>query len=228
MKTINQKNLSLACLMLLSFATVNLSAQDETKHVEFGVRFMPTLTSFDMKTSSGGTVAGSGVFGWGASAFLGYNFTPNIGVQVEGIYTSISQKYKEVNVEREINLKYINIPLLLSLNTGKQKMVNFNIVAGPQIGLSVGSSVFSSGGDSTNVNAVLQVKKGDLGLAYGAGLDFGLNEAKTIRLGIGFRGVYGLLDISDNNGTTSNGNFYIIDKAQVKTYSGYVGLSVLF
>jgi hypothetical protein len=75
---------------------------------------------------------------------------------------------------------------------------------------------------------VLAVKKGDLGVAYGAGLSFGLTPAKTFRLGIGFRGVYGLIDISDNNNALADDSYYLLDRSHIKTYSGYVGLSFLF
>lgn len=222
MKISNDKfKLCITIVALLIAGAFKASAQ----RGEFGIRFMPTVSSLDLNTSSGGKVTGDATLGYGFGAFLGFNFTEHVGVQVEGIYSKIRQKYKEDDVEHEISLKYFNIPLLLSLNTGKTKMVNFNIVAGPQMGLSVGSS-FSVGSDSSN--AVLSVKKGDLGLAYGAGLDFGLNEMKTFRLGIGFRGVYGLFDVSDNSGSTTTESYYILDRTHIKTYSGYIGLSYLF
>ncbi len=113
-----------------------LSAQ----HAEFGVRFMPTFSQFDVQTSDGGTVAGTVTLGYGGGIFLGYTFNDFIGIQGEIIYSSINQKYKEFDVEQKINLKYVNIPLLLTLNTGKASPVNFGVVAGPQIGISVGSS----------------------------------------------------------------------------------------
>jgi hypothetical protein len=75
---------------------------------------------------------------------------------------------------------------------------------------------------------VLAVKKGDLGFAYGAGIDFGLNPAKSFRLGIGFRGVYGLFDISDNNRNLNTESYYLLGKTHVKTYSGYAGISYIF
>ena len=212
-------------IILFAFA---LKAEAQKK-VEFGLRYMPTVSSFEMKTSSGGTVKGQATLGYGVGAFLGFNFTDHVGIQGEIIYSSISQKYKEMDVEREINLKYINIPLLFSLNSGKSNPVNLNIVAGPQIGLSVGSSVNSTGGNGTYTSqAVLSIKKSDIGVAYGAGIDFGLNEALTFRLGLGFRGVLGLIDISDNNKTADKDTYYIVDQSKIKTYSGYLGISFLF
>jgi hypothetical protein len=209
--------------MLLILVTPVMNAQKG----EFGLRFMPTVSNFDIQTSEGGKISGDATLGYGAGAILGFNFTDHIGIQGEAIYSTLNQKYTEDDIDREIKLEYINIPLLLSYNTGKLKPVNFNVVVGPQIGLSIGSELLQNSGDP-NDEAVLSVKKGDLGFAYGAGFDFGLNTAKTFRLGIGFRGVYGLLDISDNSNNISTENYYVLDKAHVKTYSAYLGLSFLF
>ena len=130
-------------------------------------------------------------------------------------------------MDRNINLKYVNIPLLLALNTSKSKAFNFGIVAGPQIGLNVGSKLLSSSGDNSS-KPILSIKKGDLGFAYGAGIDFGLNDANSFRLGLGFRGVYGLIDISDNSATLTDNSYYILDRTKIKVYSGYIGISFLF
>ena len=224
------KNLKFRFIICISFSallfsiTLNANAQS----AEFGLRFMPTVSALDMKTSSGGTVTGQATLGYGIGALLGYNFSNHVGIQGEAIYSSITQKYKEQDVERKINLKYVNIPLLLSLNTNKTGSVNLNAVAGPQIGISVGSSVFTSGGNESNTTAIIDVKKGDLGLAYGAGVDFALSPAGAVRLGIGFRGVYGLFDISDNNNSTTTDSYYILDRTHLKTYSAYAGLSIVF
>lgn len=217
--------ISFAALLVVGALQVN------AQKAELGFRFMPTFSSFDMKTSDGGTVKGEVTLGYGAGALLGFNFTDNVGIQAEVIYSSISQKYKEVDVEYKVNLRYVNIPLMLSLNTGKTQTVNANIVAGLQVGVSVGSNTTTSasGGEGTNnPEPLLIIKKGDLGFAYGAGVDFGLTPSKTFRLGIGFRGVYGLLDISDNSTNTTTDSYYILDKTHIKTYSGYIGISWIF
>jgi hypothetical protein len=218
------KIIVIATVILLANITV-ISAQS----VEFGARFMPTFSQFDVQTSTGGTVDGTVTLGYGGGIFLGYHFTNNVGIQAEVIYSSINQKYSELDIEQKVNLKYVNIPLLLLLETSPTKAVNLSVVAGPQIGISVGSSFDNLiVGDSVNLDPVLSVKKGDLGLAYGAGLDFGLDPANKIRLGLGFRGVYGLIDISDNNNAQETNSYYVIDKTKIKTYSVYLGLSILF
>ena len=196
--------------------------------VEFGLRFMPTVTAFKMKTSDGGTVQGQATLGYGIGGALGINFTNHVGVQGEIIYNSYSQKYKDQYMDRTMKVKYVNFPLLLSLNTGKSKPVNLNFVVGPQVGYNIGSSVQTEGSNgSDTMTAVVVTKKADVGFAYGAGLEFALNETRTIRLDLGFRGVYGFLDIQPATGVNSR-EFNVIGSNNIKTYSGVIGISFLF
>ena len=197
--------------------------------VEFGFRFMPTFSSFNMQTSSGGTVKGEVTLGTGVGGMLGFNFSNNVGLQGEIIYNSLSQKYKDQGLQRKINIRYVNIPLLLSLNTGKANPVNLNVVVGPQMGFNIGSSISSSGNSTSDtIVAVISTKKGDFGFAYGAGLEFALNSTRTIRMDIGFRGVYGFVKINNPRPGTDNNTYYVLKDATVRTNAGYIGLSFLF
>lgn len=212
-----------ALTIFLVFGMVQLNAQQK---VGVGLRFMPTISSIKLNSPSGGVVKGEAVLGFGFGGLVGFNFTDNVGIQGEVIYSSIAQRYKEANTSREVKLNYLNIPILLSLNTGRYKKINYNLVLGPQMGINLGSNITTKGEDSAQ--AVLVVRKGDLGFAYGAGADFALNPKHSFRLGIGFRGVYGLIDISNNTNTINQNSFYIIDKTNVQSYSLYTGISFLF
>ncbi len=194
---------------------------------EFGLRFMPTFTSLALKTNNGQVVEGQATLSYGYGIMLGVNLSKNVGLQAEVNYNSISQKYKDQNLDREIRINYINIPVLLSINTDKTRCVNFNVVAGPQFGLNVGSSMTTNGNNNTDtLQAVLAVKQGDVGLAYGAGFEFALNRLHTIRFDLGFRGVYGLVNIDDN--TNSNNTYNVLVRASRKSYAGYAGFTFLF
>jgi opacity protein-like surface antigen len=204
-------------------------ADDNDDYAKFylGARFMPTFTKFKVTTLDNGTAKTTFVVGYGVGGFLGVNLSKNAGIQAEVIYSTLSQKYTDRNIERRIDLSYIHIPLLLVLNTDVSKPVNLNICAGPQIGINTGSKLEAEGGSGVDtVQAVIAVKPADIGLAYGAGLDFRLGE--DLSLGVGFRGVYGLLDISDNSKTTTTNQYYILDRSHVTTYAGYIGLKLLF
>lgn len=226
MKLFNEKLLiRFSAFAFFLFTALNLSAQK----AEFGLRFMPTFSSMDVKTTDGGVTKAEGEFGYGVGGFLGYNFSEHIGIQGEVIYNTLNQRFTDNGVQHKINMKYINIPLLFSINTGKTKPVNLNAVVGPQIGLSAGNKFSTSGGDgSVTTTAVWSVKKSDFGFAYGAGVDFGLNTAYTARLGIGYRGVRGLVDISDNSQTIAGDSYFVLDRTTINTNAAYIGLSILF
>lgn len=236
-KNVIMKKILLLTCLLNSIVVTQIFAQDSVKVVtkssfhivELGLRFMPTFSAFDMKTSSGGTMTGEVTLGYGVAGVLGINFTEHVGVQGELIYNSLSQKFKDQALEHEINVSYINIPIMLSLNTGKSKVVNLNFVVGPQFGMSLGSSVKSSGGGATDtLKTVWAAKQNDVGLAYGIGVGIILNQAKTLRFDLGYRGIYGFMNISEANPALTNNSVFILDRANVRTNSAYIGLSLLF
>ncbi len=91
----------MSLLVLLALAPQVSSAQKG----EFGVRFMPTVSSLDVQSSSGGQISGDANVGFGAGIFLGFNFTDHVGIQGEIIYSTLNQKYTEDDVQKEIKLE---------------------------------------------------------------------------------------------------------------------------
>jgi hypothetical protein len=207
--------------------TENTNDEKSAGSFYLGFRFMPTFSSFDVHKVDNSTIQTNSVLSYGYGGLMGVNFSDNVGLQLEVIYSSIAQKYGETTNEREIKLHYINIPLMLALNTNYGAPVNFNIVAGPQIGINTGShlSVNGNGNGTDTVNAVLSVKSNDIGVAYGAGVDFGFGTAASVRLSLGFRGVFGLIDVSDRSNSITTNEYYVLDRAHIKTYSAYIGLT---
>jgi hypothetical protein len=202
---------------------------DQFYRGEFGLRFLPTFTSIEFQTIDQGTAKGEFTLGYGFGAMFAHNFTRNAGIQFEIIYNSLTQKYKDRSLDRQVDISYINFPLMLSLNTDKGRRLNLNFVAGPQMGYNIGSSVRTTGGgDVDTVQAVLAVRKGDFGFAYGAGLEIKLNESGNFRFDLGFRGVYGLVNINDDSGTRQTNSYYILEKSRIRTNSLYLGFAWLF
>jgi hypothetical protein len=196
---------------------------------EFGIRYLPTFSSLALRTYNGDVVDGELSMSHGYGVMLGFNFSKHVGIQGEVNYNEISQKYKDRGLERQVSVSYLNIPVMLSLNTDKSAPVNWNFVAGPQFGLNVGSSIKTTGnatGDT--LRATVGVKEGDVGFAYGTGFEFALNRAHTLRLDLGFRGFYGFVDMSASNTSSNPDTYNILVKASRKTYSGYLGLTWCF
>ncbi len=165
-----------------------------------GARIMPTITSFNFNKINNSTVQTTAKLNYGVGALLGIHFTSGI--------------------------SKASAPILLSFNTGSSSPVNLNFVVGPQWGFNVGSKLELAGSGNDSLQARLAVKKSDFGIAYGAGFDFGLGQ--LVRFGIGFRGVYGLVDISDNNTSMTTNEYFILDKTHIKTYSAYAGVTFGF
>lgn len=206
--------------------------QDENpslRRTELGFRYYPTFSALKVRTYSGDVVAGTVSMSNGFGAFLGHNFNRHVGLVLEVDYNQMSQKYRDANLDRVVNLSYLNIPVLLSLNTDKTNWVNWNFVLGPQFGLNIGSSVKTNGNaNGDTLRAVVAVKEGDVGLAYGTGLEFALNDDHTFRLDVGFRGFYGLVNM-DAKQTSGNPDTYnVVLKAARKYYAGYIGIAFVF
>ena len=224
-----KKVLFSAALVFSAFYIQTGFAQETTSEEEgsgiFGVRLMPAITNLQFSNSQG-AIETSFVLGYGAGILLGLNFNDHVGLQGEILYSQLAQKYKtNSDIERKVKLAYINVPLLLSLNTGIRNPVNLNLVVGPQLGLNTGSSVeIDNGAEADTMHAVLAVKRGDIGFTYGIGVDFGTD----VKFSVGFRGVYGLVDISNRSRNITTSEYYILDRAHVRTYAGYIGLSFLF
>ncbi len=196
--------------------------------VHAGVVAQATFTDFKIN-SANGSINTSYVVGYGAGGFLGYFFSSHTELRLEALYSSLAQEYEKDGVKSKVNLSYINFPLLFGLHTGYDKPVNLNVMFGPQFGINTGSSLDGDGGSGIDtVQASVKVKPSDIGIAYGVGLDFGIGPERLLHLNVGYRGVFGIVDISDNSKNTTTNNYYVLDRSKVKTYSGYIGVSYKF
>ncbi|MDQ3051497.1 MAG: PorT family protein [Bacteroidota bacterium] len=214
-------------------APVEVKVQDSDESSEWrgfhvGGLVQATFSDIDVDGANG-ALKTSYVVGYGGGGFIGYFFNRHAELRLAILYSSLAQEIIEDDIKRELKLSYVNIPLLFALHTGYNKPVSFHIAAGPQVGINTGSSLDGDGSSGVDtIQAKIELKAADIGFAYGAGFDFGFGPKRLIHLNIGFRGVYGIVDISDNSGTTTTDNYYIFDRAILKTYSGYAGLSVKF
>lgn len=198
------------------------------RRVELGARYMPTFTALNVRTSNGEVIRGDFSMSQGYGGVLAVNLDRHVGLQAEVNYSQAMQKYKDNNLDRQVDVSYLNIPLMLSLNTNKRLPVNLNVVAGPQFGINVGSSVKTTNGPrgQDNVQTTVAASPADLGLAYGAGLEFALNRSHTIRFDLGYRGMYGLMDIGARQ--VSSDAYTIFVKGSRRSNAGYAGLTLCF
>lgn len=196
---------------------------------ELGIRYMPTFASLALRNYNGDVIQGELTMNQGFGFMLGVNLSKNVGLQAEISYLDISQKFKDKNLNRQVNVSYLNIPVLLSLNTDKTRIVNLNFVAGPQFGVNLGSSINTTGDEDTEtVRATIGAKGRDVGVAYGTGLEIALNRMHTARLDFGYRGFYGLVDGAASQSSKNPDTYNVLVKASRQTHAGYVGLTLCF
>lgn len=200
---------------------------DKLHHGEFGIRYMPTFVAMSFRNSNGDVIQGDVTMSNGVGIMMGANFTKHVGIVGEVNYLDITQKYRDRNLDRQVNVSYLNIPVMLSLNTNKTKPVNLNFVVGPQFGLNIGGNVSANGnGETETVNATLGASGTDVGAAYGAGLEIALNRARSFRIDLGYRGSYGIVDgRADKVGPSS---YNVLVKGSRKTNAGYMGFAWTF
>ena len=179
----------------------------------------------DFRASNGDIITGSVTMSQGFGGMLGFNLSKHVGFQGEVDYYKASQKYRDLDENHNVDIKYLNIPMLLSLNTNKTARVNLNAVVGPQFGITFGSKITSTGSNGTT-SATLETKKGDVGAAFGAGLEFAINQAHTVRLDLGYRGFYGFVRMNANK--TSSDTYNVMVDANRKTNAAYIRVTFLF
>ena len=213
------------------------SANDENTFNEnpykflFGVRVMPVISSIHVSAMPGGVIEPSSMMGYSYGGFLGYNLSNYIGLQVEAQYSSLSQKYRDRCYDRTVTLNYVDIPLILTVNTGINDPVNIHFDIGPQLSLQSGNHLKTTGnavGEGDELEAVLNTMNYDYGISCGVGTDIALNSSRSMKLSLGYRGFFGLMNIDDKSKPISNSQYYIFDNSRIRTYSLYAGLTFAF
>ena len=229
MKNLKIKFVAFTALTVLMFSSNSaIQAQTEAENRgQFGIHFMPSFTKIDVRDSKGNVIPGSVSLQPGFGILLGFNISSHFGIQGEINYLSISQKYKDASVDREIKIRYINVPLLLTLNTDKSKQVNMNVVAGPEFGFNTGASINSTGTKGTDtLQAVVVLKKANVGFAYGAGLEFAMNKSRSCFFELGYRGFYSFVDVTTT--VNSDNKYNAVVELPKNRNSVYIGVTVQF
>jgi len=144
------------------------------RHLELGFRYKPSFSSIDIRLATGGVIKGNLENQLGFGTMLAYHFTAHIGLQTEVDYFELSQTFLDGDMRLRVDLGYMNIPILVPISTNKLNWLNWNFVVGPQLGLNVGTKLNNTS-SSDSSKAVIDVKSGDIGFAYGTGLEVALN-----------------------------------------------------
>ncbi len=120
-------------------------------------------------------------FGVGA----GYNFTNNVGLGLDVLYSFQGQKSKVVGLEAHQKLEYLKIPVYFSYNTDDSKPVSFFGKIGPQVSFLTNAKL-AVGGSDLFVKNKGQFEKTTFGAMANAGVQFKLNQKLFLQTGLQF------------------------------------------
>lgn len=135
----------MAIAVITIFSHQSLKAQEG---FYVGVKGLPQLSfllnsddsdndALDMKPTF------SGAFGVG----MGYNFTDNLGVGLDVLYSMEGQRYEFSGVETFQRLDYLKIPLVLTFNTDPSQPAMFLAKVGPQMSILTDAKILDEDGD---------------------------------------------------------------------------------
>jgi Outer membrane protein beta-barrel domain len=129
------------------------------------------------QSGSGLSISSDAKIGLMAGAYLTIMASEKFGVQPELVYSQMGASTSILGSTVNNNFNYLSLPVMLRYNVTE----NFNLQAGPQLGLLLSASQ-SSGSNSVDIKN--QANSIDFGGAFGLGVDFGkFNAAARYYLG---------------------------------------------
>jgi hypothetical protein len=158
---------------------VTINAQDVKFGSKAGVNFA-SITGDDTDDLDGRTAFHLGVV---AEIPISekFSFQPELLYSAQG--ASQKNSFDEFNYEAEINLDYLNLPLMAKYYVAE----GFSLEAGPQVGFLMSAKAKVSGGGESEEEDIKDSVKGiNFGVNFGVGykLDSGLNFGARYNLGL--------------------------------------------
>jgi len=170
------------------------------KGFHFGIKYQPNISSVQNADFADSTnLSLKNTFAQGGGVSLAFNVFDNLGVQAEALYSEQGQKFSGQDTAGKLynsflKLTYINVPLLIRLNSNTRKTVSFHITGGIQMGLLYGAGLVVTRVDGAQTTGVASTfKTVDMAVVYGGGFD--INLAEYFHINIGLRLSDGLVDI---------------------------------
>ncbi len=111
-------------------------------------------------------------FGLGA----GYNFTKNLGVGADALYSLQGQRYTLNNVKFYQKNDYIKVPVYFSYNSDASKAVSFIGKVGPQVSFLTNSKLDDNNGNKINGDTKNRYKDVTFGGMVSAGAQYKLQS----------------------------------------------------
>ena len=118
--------------------------------------------------------------GWGyriglaAGGYVALPLGSRLAIQVEGLFNQKGAKADDDGLVTTLKLDYIEVPVLVKYAVTHGGARSFHVFGGPSVAFKVRSRATASFGDTTiDTNEDENIETVDLGVAAGAGIDFG-------------------------------------------------------
>ena len=121
--------------------------------------------------------------GFCAGGFITFKVANIVAIQPEVLYTQKGTKWEEVFMGGtwNINLNYLEIPVLFKVIMPIQGMIKPHLFVGPYFAYNLTAKwkiVYN--GQSEEIDVDEEIKDGDFGAVFGGGIDFGLPAGKIV------------------------------------------------
>ena len=218
---VNKKNkaiifISLSVMIMMAMTT-NVNAQ---KGFNLSVKATPQFSFLLNKDDNDNNLYNSKAtfntnFGIGA----GYNFTKNIGVAIDGLYSMQGQKYELSGEEYNQKVNYVKVPVYFTYNTNPQKSISFSGKIGPQVSFLTTSKLTNDDGKDLVGDTNDRYEKATFGGAAEAGIQLRMDRNLFLTAGVKF-------DVDFTNAEDKDYTSYPSGRAE--TYNMTSGLEVGF
>ena len=206
--------ISLSVMMIMAMTT-NVSAQ---KGFNVSVKATPEFNFLLNKDDNDNSLYDSKAtfntnFGIGA----GYNFTDNVGVAIDGLYSLQGQKYELSGEDYNQKINYIKVPVYFTYNSNPQSPISFSGKIGPQVSFLSTSKLTNNDGKDLVSNTNGRFESTTFGGAVAAGIQIRLQRDLFLTTGVRF-------DVDFTNAEDEDYASYPAGRA--KTYNMTSGVEV--
>jgi Outer membrane protein beta-barrel domain len=131
--------------------------------------------------------------GFVGGVFVVWPASERFGLQLEALYSQKGARIAGSDVEAELRLDYVDVPVLLRVSTARDRSgAAFHVFGGPSVGIRARAKATAAlEGESGSGDISEDVERLDLGLVAGAGVEIG-------RFVIDVRHTWGLSNINKN------------------------------
>lgn len=120
----------------------------------------------------------------------GYNFTKNLGLGTEIMYSMIKQTYSDNTTYFTQKFNYLKVPVVFTYNSNPYRKFMFTAKAGPQVGFLLKSRISGASNPALNGNSKSQYKNVTLGAMVGTGVRMRLTGNMVVDAGVRIDGSF--------------------------------------